>query len=82
MICDVDSFFAVATDHIYIMCEVSSSKDWRGYVAILLWIFSMLILYFVIYSAVKDGIDKSEVGKLIKKKYRDQKVEREMDDRF
>lgn len=50
--------------------------------AVILWIFSMLILYFVIYFAVKDGIDKSEVGKLIIKKYGDQKIEREMDDRF
>jgi hypothetical protein len=36
---------------------------------ILLWIIGLLILYVVIFVAVKDGIDKSEVGQLIKMKY-------------
>ncbi len=39
--------------------------------SIFLWIISLLILYFVISSAVKDGIDKSEVGQIIINKYGD-----------
>ena len=36
---------------------------------ILLWIVGLFILYVVIFAAVRDGIDKSEVGKLIRTKY-------------
>lgn len=32
---------------------------------ILLWIVGLLILYVVIFAAVKDGINKSEIGQLI-----------------
>ena len=37
--------------------------------SILLWLFGLFILYLVIYFAVKDGIDKSEVGRIIINKY-------------
>lgn len=56
---------------------------------IILWIISLLILYVVIFAAVKDGIDKSEVGQLIKRKYggketivpfSDEEIEKEMED--
>mgnify|MGYP005610049029 FL=1 len=30
----------------------------------------LLLLYLIIYSAVKNGIDQSEVGQLIKMKYK------------
>lgn len=49
------------------------------------------LLFYVISSAVKNGIDKSEVGKLLIKKYGDKKkevqvsdeeIEKEFDDRF
>lgn len=36
---------------------------------IILTIVSLFILYFVIYFAVKDAIDKSEVGQIMIKKY-------------
>ena len=36
---------------------------------ILLWIVGLFILYVVIFAAVRDGIDKSKVGKLIRMKY-------------
>ncbi|MER2261450.1 MAG: hypothetical protein ABS934_05495 [Psychrobacillus sp.] len=36
---------------------------------VLLWILSFIILYVVIFTAVKDAIDKSRVGKIIIKKY-------------
>ena len=36
---------------------------------IFLGIVGLLILYVVIFAAVRDGIDKSEVGKLIRTKY-------------
>ena len=58
---------------------------------ILLWIVGLLILYVVIFAAVKDGIDKSEVGQLIKRKYgvkdeivtiSDDEIEKELEDRF
>ena len=58
---------------------------------ILLWIVGLLILYIVIFAAVKDGIDKSEVGQLIKTKYgvkdeivtiSDDEIEKELEDRF
>ncbi|QFF98999.1 hypothetical protein PB01_09230 [Psychrobacillus glaciei] len=58
---------------------------------ILLWIVGLLILYVVIFAAVKDGIDKSEVGQLIKMKYgvrdeiitvSDDEIEKELEDEF
>ena len=61
------------------------------FVSIILVLFGMLLLYLVIFAAVKDGIDKSEVGKLLIKKYGDKKmelpvsdeeIEKEFDDRF
>ncbi|MCG3418206.1 hypothetical protein [Oceanobacillus jordanicus] len=36
---------------------------------IVLWIMGLVILYFVIYTAVKDGINKSLVGQFIEKNY-------------
>lgn len=36
---------------------------------IVLWIIGLVILYFVIYTAVKDGINKSLVGQYIEKNY-------------
>ena len=56
-----------------------------------LWIVGLLILYVVIFAAVKDGIDKSEVGQLIKTKYgikdeivtvSDDEIEKELEDEF
>ncbi|QUW20492.1 hypothetical protein JSQ81_11530 [Sporosarcina sp. Marseille-Q4063] len=56
---------------------------------ILLWIVGLFILYLVIFAAVKDGIDKSEVGQLIKSKYgvkdeivpvSDDEIEKELED--
>lgn len=58
---------------------------------ILLWIVGLLILYVVIFAAVKDGIDRSEVGQLIKKKYgvsaeivsvSADEIEKELEDEF
>ncbi|MCH1627864.1 hypothetical protein [Fredinandcohnia quinoae] len=58
---------------------------------IILWIIGLLILYFVIFTAVKDGIDKSEVGQLIIKKYgikdeivlvSNDDIEKELEDEF
>lgn len=37
--------------------------------SIILWIVGLFILYIVILTAVKDGINKSVVGQLIEKKY-------------
>jgi len=37
--------------------------------SILLWIFVLIILYLVIFVAVKDAIDKSQVGQIVIKKY-------------
>lgn len=56
---------------------------------ILLWIVGLFVLYVVIFTAVKDGIDRSEIGKLIKTKYgvkdeiifvSDDEVEKELED--
>ncbi|WP_042221845.1 hypothetical protein [Oceanobacillus manasiensis] len=33
------------------------------------WIIGLVILYFVIFTAVKDGINKSLVGQFLEKKY-------------
>lgn len=58
---------------------------------IILWIVGLLVLYLVIFAAVKDGIDKSEIGKLIKVKYgskeeistiTDDEIEKELEDEF
>ena len=58
---------------------------------ILLWIVGLLILYVVIFAAVKDGIDRSVVGQLIKTKYGvsaeivsvgDDEIEKELEDEF
>lgn len=58
---------------------------------ILLSIASLFILYVVIFSAVKDGIDKSEVGQLIKTQVSvqekkvtisDEEIEKELEDDF
>ena len=58
---------------------------------VLLWIISLLIFYAIIFAAVKDGIDKSVVGQLIKKKYgekveivpvSDEEIEKELEDQF
>ena len=58
---------------------------------IILWIISLFILYIVIFAAVKDGIDKSEVGQLLIKKYgvkekiappTDEEIEKELEDDF
>lgn len=60
-------------------------------VYILIWIVGLLISYFVIFAAVKDAIDKSEVGKLLIMKYRvknealpvsDEEIEKELEDEF
>lgn len=52
-------------------------------------ILGYFLLFYVIFSAVKNGIDKSEVGKLLIKKYgekkeevSDEEIEKEFDDRF
>ena len=56
---------------------------------ILLWIVGLFILYVVIFAAVRDGIDKSEVGQLIRTKYAvkneivtvsDEEIEKELED--
>lgn len=39
---------------------------------IILWIVGLFILYLVIYTAVKDGINKSLIGQLIEKNYEKQ----------
>ncbi|MFF2447971.1 hypothetical protein ACFVSW_12815 [Neobacillus sp. NPDC058068] len=38
-------------------------------ISIILWIFGLFILYLIISTAVKDGINKSLVGKFIEKQY-------------
>jgi hypothetical protein len=54
-------------------------------------IVGLFILYVVIFAAVRDGIDKSEVGKLIKTNYgvkdeivtvSDDEIEKELEERF
>jgi hypothetical protein len=37
--------------------------------SIILWIIGLFILYLVVSTAVKDGINKSVVGQLIERKY-------------
>lgn len=58
---------------------------------VLLSLASLYVLYIVIFSAVKDGIDKSEVGKLLKAKYgvhaeknpiSDDEIEKGLEDEF
>ncbi|WP_210471319.1 hypothetical protein [Sporosarcina sp. 6E9] len=62
-----------------------------GWGSILLSIAGLFILYVVIFAAVKDGIDKSVVGQLIKTKYgieeevgpvSDEEIEKELEDEF
>ena len=57
--------------------------------SILLWIVGLIILYVIIYLAVKDAIDKSDVGKILIKKYgvkkeivtiSDEEIEKELED--
>ena len=57
--------------------------------SILLWIVGLFILYVVIFSAVKDAIDKSVVGQIVIKKYgvkeeivtvSDEEIEKELED--
>jgi len=57
--------------------------------SILLWIFGLYILYLVIFAAVKDAIDKSQVGQIVIKKYgvkdeivtiSDEEIEKELED--
>ena len=57
--------------------------------SILLWIFGLFILYLVIFAAVKDAIEKSQVGRIIIKKYgvkdeivtiSDEEIEKELED--
>ncbi|MCM3638143.1 hypothetical protein M3152_10440 [Sporosarcina luteola] len=54
-------------------------------------VIGLFILYLVIFAAVKDAIDKSEVGKLLIMKYRvnnktlpvsDEEIEKELEDDF
>ena len=47
---------------------------------ILLIIFLLFLLYIIIYSAVKDAIDKSEVGKIIIKKYGEKEPKKTLTD--
>jgi hypothetical protein len=56
---------------------------------ILLLIFGLFILYAVIFAAVKDAIDRSEVGQIVIKKHRvkeeivtisDEEIEKELED--
>lgn len=51
----------------------------------------LLLLYLIIFSAVKNGIDQSETGQLIKKKYKvkeekmivsDEEIEKELEWEF
>lgn len=55
----------------------------------ILGVIGLFILYLVIFTAVKDGIDRSEIGKLMKKKYEvkdeimtvsDDEIEKELED--
>ncbi|REB07324.1 hypothetical protein DVB69_10815 [Sporosarcina sp. BI001-red] len=59
--------------------------------SILLWIIGLFILYVVIFTAVKDGIDKSQVGQLIRTNYgmkdqvvtvSDEEIEKEIEEEF
>lgn len=56
---------------------------------ILSWIVGLFILYIVIFTAVRDAIDKSDVGKILIKKYgvkkeiltiSDEEIEKEFED--
>ena len=56
---------------------------------LLSWIVGLIILYVVIYAAVMEAIDKSEVGKILIKKYgvkkemvtfSDEEIEKELED--
>lgn len=58
---------------------------------ILLSLVGLFVFYIVIFAAVKDGIDRSEVGQLILKKYGEQdkivlvsneEIEKELEEEF
>ncbi|WP_432361383.1 hypothetical protein [Sporosarcina sp. UB5] len=58
---------------------------------ILLSLVGLFVFYIVIFAAVKDGIDRSEVGQLILMKYGDkdeivpvcdEEIEKELEDEF
>ena len=62
-----------------------------GWGMILLPIVGLFVLYVVIFTAVKDGIDKSEVGQLLKTNYgvkdkivpvSDEEIEKELEEEF
>lgn len=63
----------VLFDKYYISCSLDqkTSLDYGGINLdiIILWIVSIIILYVVIYAAVKTAINNSEVGQIIIKKY-------------
>ena len=42
---------------------------WEFWGAVLLFIFGIILLYVIIYVAVKEAIDKSVVGQFLKTKY-------------
>ena len=44
------------------------------------WIIIFITLYIVIFAAVKEAIDKSEVGKILIKKYGDKKTVKALSD--
>ncbi|WP_099679048.1 hypothetical protein [Sporosarcina sp. P20a] len=57
----------------------------------ILGVIDLFIVYLVIFTAVKDGIDRSEIGKLMKKRYgvkdeiitvSDDEIEKELEDGF
>lgn len=62
---------------------------WIG--GIFLWLIGLVILYAIIYFAVKDAIDKSVVGQLLIEKYgvkkevvplSDEDIEKELEEQF
>lgn len=66
---------------------------WEFWGAVLLFIFSILLLYVIIYVAVKEAIDRSVVGQFIKTKYgigvkeevpvvSDEEIEKELEKEF
>lgn len=59
--------------------------------AIFIFLLSLYVLYIVIFSAVRNGIDKSEAGQLLKAQYgiqekkilvSDEEIENELEDEF
>ena len=56
---------------------------------LIFWVVSLIMLYVVIYGAVKHAIDKSEVGQILIKKYEikeevivisDEEIEKELEE--